>query len=210
MSFHPTAAAVAEADYDILKTLADSGISAQVVVAQALDDLACSKSYDRQEVISREDLLSGLDDLADAISAARAEFAGPQPVARPDVPTDIQLNNYILGAVAHLTECDMYGLWTKWCEQLLQEALPKAADPVLLLHNPAVTENTPADLQIIEQASKKWESEGELEIDEPTLVSGSDDGAYVLAWVWVYHEKNEDDEDDEDDTVAGDDAERVD
>lgn len=39
---------------------------------------------------------------------------------------------------------------------------------------------------IIEMASKKYEREGTLEIDDNTVVSeGDDNGAYVQAWVWV-------------------------
>lgn len=44
--------------------------------------------------------------------------------------------------------------------------------------------------------------DGELEIDDTTVVSDSDDGAYVMAWVWV----DKDDKDDSDDgtyTIRG-------
>lgn len=35
-------------------------------------------------------------------------------------------------------------------------------------------------------AKDQYEREGEIEIDEVAVVSrGSDDGAYVAAWVWV-------------------------
>lgn len=40
--------------------------------------------------------------------------------------------------------------------------------------------------RLIQLARAQWHREGEIEIDEPTVVSGSDDaGDYVLAWVWV-------------------------
>jgi len=51
-------------------------------------------------------------------------------------------------------------------------------------------------------ASKAWEEkhrDGELEIDDTTVVSDSDDGAYVLAWVWVDLPTSDEDEDSEDD-----------
>lgn len=36
------------------------------------------------------------------------------------------------------------------------------------------------------EAQETWTREGEVEVDENTIVSGSDDhGEYVLAWVWV-------------------------
>lgn len=38
-------------------------------------------------------------------------------------------------------------------------------------------------------ARKKYEREGELEIDEGALVSlGADPGAYIQAWVWIYND----------------------
>jgi len=41
---------------------------------------------------------------------------------------------------------------------------------------------------ITKTAFDKYHREGELEIDETTVRSGSDDdGDYVLAWVWVYN-----------------------
>ena len=40
--------------------------------------------------------------------------------------------------------------------------------------------------QYIQAAKNKHEHEGEVEIDEPTVISrSSDGGAYVQAWVWV-------------------------
>jgi len=41
--------------------------------------------------------------------------------------------------------------------------------------------------------------DGELEVDERTIVSeGSDPGAYVLAWLWVEADDADDDNDDDD------------
>jgi len=36
--------------------------------------------------------------------------------------------------------------------------------------------------------------EGECEIDDHAVVSASDEGAYVMAWVWVYAPEEDEDE----------------
>jgi hypothetical protein len=42
------------------------------------------------------------------------------------------------------------------------------------------------DDPLIEKARDEYVHEGEVEIDDATVVSrGDDSGAYVLAWVWV-------------------------
>ena len=42
----------------------------------------------------------------------------------------------------------------------------------------------------IEAARKRWEREGEIEIDDdPKVSAGDDPGAYVQAWVWVSNEE---------------------
>jgi hypothetical protein len=33
---------------------------------------------------------------------------------------------------------------------------------------------------------EEYAKDGEIEVDEDAVVSESDDGAYVQAWVWVY------------------------
>lgn len=33
-----------------------------------------------------------------------------------------------------------------------------------------------------------WIRDGECEVDSEAVVSSSDEGAYVMAWVWVYRE----------------------
>lgn len=49
--------------------------------------------------------------------------------------------------------------------------------------DPDATEDREA---IIERARDEHQSDGEVEIDDPTIVSwSSDGGAYVMAWVWV-------------------------
>lgn len=47
--------------------------------------------------------------------------------------------------------------------------------------------NTQRDLKIIELARSEYESEGECELDDPGCIvsEGDDNGAYVLAWMWV-------------------------
>lgn len=46
--------------------------------------------------------------------------------------------------------------------------------------------NTEDQKRLIELAREKFVREGELEIDDATLTSGSDDhGDYVLAWAWI-------------------------
>jgi hypothetical protein len=34
-------------------------------------------------------------------------------------------------------------------------------------------------------AHKQWQKDGDIEIDPITVLSESEDGAYVLGWVWV-------------------------
>lgn len=47
--------------------------------------------------------------------------------------------------------------------------------------------NTDYDKRMIQAARDEWHRDGEIEIDDVTITSGSDDdGEYVLAWVWVY------------------------
>jgi hypothetical protein len=43
----------------------------------------------------------------------------------------------------------------------------------------------PTDEQYVEAAVTKYQRDGEIEIDKDTVVSRSDDGAYVQAWVWI-------------------------
>jgi len=48
-------------------------------------------------------------------------------------------------------------------------------------------EEGPSDEAYIETARELYQREGETEIDDGAVVSrGSDPGAYVQAWVWVY------------------------
>lgn len=50
---------------------------------------------------------------------------------------------------------------------------------------PAPTD--PVEKAYVEAADRVWGRDGEIEIDEGTIVSISEDGgAYVQAWVWVY------------------------
>ena len=45
----------------------------------------------------------------------------------------------------------------------------------------------PALDRYIERARMTWRRDGAIEIDDPGVIvsEGADDGAYVLAWVWV-------------------------
>lgn len=47
--------------------------------------------------------------------------------------------------------------------------------------------NSERDLAIIAKAREDWHVDGQVEIDDTTITSGSegDGGDYVLAWVWV-------------------------
>lgn len=49
----------------------------------------------------------------------------------------------------------------------------------------------------IAQADNEHGRDGEIEFDSDSAVSRSDDGAYVLAWVWVYDLKSEETDEDE-------------
>ena len=49
-----------------------------------------------------------------------------------------------------------------------------------------VDSNAERDADYVTRAREKYESEGEVEIDEEATISwGDDNGAYVQAWVWV-------------------------
>lgn len=51
----------------------------------------------------------------------------------------------------------------------------------------------------IAAAREQWHKDGEIEIDDATIASGSGSpgGDYVLAWVWVYDPEVDDDEEKE-------------
>lgn len=46
----------------------------------------------------------------------------------------------------------------------------------------------PNENRYIKAARRMWHREGEIEIDDWPLISPSEDGAYVQAWVWVYND----------------------
>jgi hypothetical protein len=46
----------------------------------------------------------------------------------------------------------------------------------------------PSENRYIKAARRMWHREGEIEIDDWPLISPSEDGAYVQAWVWVYND----------------------
>lgn len=41
------------------------------------------------------------------------------------------------------------------------------------------------DKGYVDHAKDEWHRDGEIEIDDDAIVSESDEGAYVQAWVWV-------------------------
>jgi hypothetical protein len=46
----------------------------------------------------------------------------------------------------------------------------------------------PNENRYVKAARRMWHRDGEIEIDDWPLISPSDDGAYVQAWVWVYND----------------------
>jgi len=48
-----------------------------------------------------------------------------------------------------------------------------------------VEEADPDHEYLITTAKQQYEQEGEIEVDANTVVSASEEGAYVQAWVWV-------------------------
>ena len=51
--------------------------------------------------------------------------------------------------------------------------------------------------EFIDAARAQYEDEGTIEIDDTAVVSrGSDNGAYVQAWVWVEDDHPSDEDDD--------------
>lgn len=65
-----------------------------------------------------------------------------------------------------------------------------------------VEQTSPKALAYAEKAREKHRlDEGDVEVDDPTVISpGSDPGAYVMAWTWVYGDDK--DADDEDEAVS--------
>ena len=59
-------------------------------------------------------------------------------------------------------------------------------------HSKVITETTkistaygPTENRYIKAARRMWHRDGEIEIDDWTVISPSDDGAYVQSWVWI-------------------------
>lgn len=50
------------------------------------------------------------------------------------------------------------------------------------------------DKEYRELAGNEYDNDGEVEVDGNGIVSKSDDGAYVMAWVWVSRPEKWDDE----------------
>jgi hypothetical protein len=70
-------------------------------------------------------------------------------------------------------------------QELLRQAIDAGATLGCFLSMYA-EKNTERDLAIIAKAREVHHREGEIEIDDTTICSGSGDGGdYVLAWVWV-------------------------
>jgi hypothetical protein len=44
---------------------------------------------------------------------------------------------------------------------------------------------SPLTTNYLARAKDEWHRDGEIEIDDDAIVSESDEGAYVQAWVWV-------------------------
>lgn len=53
----------------------------------------------------------------------------------------------------------------------------------------AAKHQTADDKRVIEAARDKYHRDGEIEIDDTTVLSEADDGAYVMAWVWINYEE---------------------
>jgi hypothetical protein len=59
-------------------------------------------------------------------------------------------------------------------------------------------DKNPALQACVAKAKEQYHRDGECEINEDAVVSpGSDPGAYVMAWVWVYDDEKEEEDDDE-------------
>lgn len=69
---------------------------------------------------------------------------------------------------------------------------PAAAPRLLVVNELHSAGHTPADLRLIAKASGQYHRDGEIEIDEPTIISrGATGGAYILAWVWQDYDLRE-------------------
>lgn len=49
------------------------------------------------------------------------------------------------------------------------------------------------DAEYIDAARQEYQTEGEIEIDDNAVVSRSNGGAYVQAWVWAYDKEESED-----------------
>lgn len=64
----------------------------------------------------------------------------------------------------------------------------KFADAMLVF----AEDRTPEELAYVEKAKEKHiHDEGDMEVDDGAIVSDSEDGAYVMAWTWVYDDEAE-------------------
>ena len=86
MSFH-TAASLPEDLRDALIALGNEGVSAQTLVANYLDDVAASLTYDTAQPATRSQLLAAVADVQDAVLAARIAL-GDTRAAEPTLPRD--------------------------------------------------------------------------------------------------------------------------
>lgn len=49
------------------------------------------------------------------------------------------------------------------------------------------------DLYFVKGAKNKYSDEGHIEVDDNAMVSRGVEGAYVMAWVWVYDDETGED-----------------
>lgn len=88
-----------------------------------------------------------------------------------------------------MTTCQLRGtlrtnLDAREIELAIRRALPAAE-----IESLRVIERGERDAYFLEAAREEHGEEGLCEIDSDAVVSDSDDGAYVEAWVWVYNDQ---------------------
>jgi hypothetical protein len=68
---------------------------------------------------------------------------------------------------------------------LIRMVLEQGVTPEIRALLEARNEESPLTANYLASAKDEWHRDGEVEIDDDAIVSESEEGAYVQAWVWV-------------------------
>lgn len=183
---------VSAAIAEVLAALFDSGSSEQFAVADCLNTIAENddeQSTDEHLVMCAEEIREAATRVIDAINPP-IEAPRPVPVGDP-------YHDLIVQATQALTDLEaLRGVGSFYaCVEPLRAAIAAAELQLtrvsnrggrLELHLFPDRELSELEDQYL-SAAKEDGKDGELEFDDSTVVSMSDDGgAYVLGWYWIY------------------------